>query len=209
MGAQNLKVRVINEITQESERDKQRRVGPSGIGDPCPRCLGRALAGESDESSFSIYPWLGTAAHLWLEHNTFAEAKHELKLFVGTVDGYGDIKGTTDLYLEGTVGDWKLVGLKKIKEYRLKGAPAKYRYQAQLYARGCELAGLSVDSIAIIFIPRDSMDVNDIYIHEEAYQPEMAEAALKRAGTIYALVQESGWESLPSDDDCWTCRMKY
>lgn len=211
MPASELKSRVILEITKGTERDKQKRVGPSGIGNPCPRCLGRELLGVESEREFSLYPWIGTAVHFYLEHTSFPDAKHELKLEVGEVPGYGTIKGTTDIYFpnEGIIGDWKIVGLKKIKEYRVKGVPTQYRYQAMMYARGCELAGMVVESIAIIFIPRDSGNVNDIWIYEEEYQPEMAEAALARAGVIYELAKKDGWESLPSDDDCWTCNRSW
>ena len=207
MAKSDLKLRVINEITKGTERDKQKRIGPSGLGNPCPRCLGRELLGTSDDRDFSLYPWIGTAVHAYLEDNTFKDAEHELKLYVGDVPGYGPINGTTDIYFpdEGIIGDWKIVGLKKIKEYRSKGVPIQYRYQTQVYGRGCELAGKLVESVAIIFIPRDSGNVNDIWIHEEEYQPEMAEAVLARAGKIYEIVQQDGWEGLPSDEDCWNC----
>lgn len=202
----DLKQRVIQEMSRPTARDGQSRIGPSGLGDPCPRCVGRALAApDATGSDFSLYPWLGTAGHTRMETDTFPDGQHELKLYVGDVEGYGPIKGTTDMYLEGTVVDWKFVGIKKIKTYRLKGAPDQYRYQAMLYGRGCELAGMPVENIAIVFIPRDSGDPQDIFVHEEAYQPEMAQAALDRAGLIYAAVLDSGWESLPSSGECWTC----
>ena len=161
-----------------------------------------------------MYPWIGTAVHYFMEHNTFPDAEHELRLYVGEVVGYGPIKGTTDMYIlveepDGTITayvlDWKIVGLKKIKSYIVNGPPEQYRYQANLYAKGIELAGKRVDQIAIGFIPRDSGNPNDIYIFEEEYRPELAEAALNRAGLIYEIVQSEGWESLPSDDDCYQC----
>lgn len=212
--ASSLKAAVLAEITQGTERDKQRRAGPSNIANPCPRCVGQSLAGVPDDRDFSLYPWIGTAVHHFLEHNTFPDAEHELKLYVGEVVGYGPIKGTTDMYIlieddDGIVTayvlDWKIVGLKKIKSYRVNGPPEQYRYQANLYGKGCELAGMRVDKIAICFIPRDSGNANDIYIFEEEYQPELAEVALKRAGLIYEIVQDEGWETLPSDDDCYQC----
>lgn len=203
------KVDLFKQITKATERDGQSRVGPSELGNPCPKCLGRALAGDKRPQDFSLYPWLGTAVHYFLEENTFPEAEHELKLYVGDVPGYGPIKGTTDMYRDGTVVDWKIVGLKKIKEYRSKGLRIQYRYQAQLYARGCELAGKPVTDIAVVLIPRDSGTLNDIWIHEEAYQPEMADKVLERAGKIYAVVQQDGWEGLPSDKDCWECNYGY
>lgn len=203
---------MIEEITKGTERDKQKRVGPSQLGG-CPRCLARGMMGEDEPQEFSLYPWAGTAVHEYLENHTFPDAEHELKLWVGDVEGYGPIKGTTDMYLFedeiGTVVDWKNSSVKKIKSMRLTGPSKLYRFQAQLYARGCELAGKQVDGVAIVFIPRDSMNVNDIWVYEEEYQPEMAQAALDRAATVYKMALESGWESLPSDDDCYTCSRQW
>lgn len=211
MSAGDLKLRLIQELTKPTERDKQRRVGPSEIGNPCPKCLGRALMDERADQDFSLYPWLGTAVHSYLEENVFPEGMHEMRLDVGEIPGYGPVKGTTDMYLEGSVVDWKIVGLKKIKGFKInpvghsRGVSTQYRYQSMIYAKGCELAGMPVDDINIVFIPRDSGDVKDIYVHSEAYQPEMADKALARAGFIYEFAQEKGWEALESDDDCYTC----
>lgn len=203
------KTEVIRAISKESERDKQYRVGPSSIGNPCPYCLGHELMGTSGQRDFSLLPWVGTAVHGWMERETFPDAEHELRLYVGDIDGYGRIVGTTDLYDPrdgGTVVDWKVVGKKKIQEYRLKGPKTQYRYQAQLYARGAELSGRPVAHIQIVFIPRDSDgDPQGIWIHTEDYQPAMAEAALERAGTIYHKALNG--ETLPSHKDCYECRI--
>lgn len=223
MANSELKFQLLNQITQPTARDQQRRVGPSSLGNPCPHCLGREMfmtdhTVEGFGDDFSMYPWIGTAVHSYLEQNVFQtpDFLHEQRLYVGDVPLYGPIKGTADLVHKdatpqlGTfVGDWKIVGLKKIKSYRANGAPKQYRFQIQLYARGCELAGYPVESVAIIFIPRDSGNANDIFIHEEAYQPVMAEAALQRAGEIYQVVLSDGYESLPSDPDCWVCNTRW
>lgn len=223
MGKSEFKFQLINQITEPSARTLQRRVGPSSLGNPCAKCLGREMWMtdndiEGYEDEFSMYPWIGTAVHAYLEDNVFQtdDFLHEQKLYVGDVRNYGPIKGTADLvhkeptpHLPTLVGDWKIVGLKKIKSYRVNGAPSQYRYQAQIYARGCELAGMPVENIAIIFIPRDSGNVNDIFVHEEQYQPEMAARALDRAGDIYEAVLSDGWASLPSHVDCWQCNSRW
>lgn len=211
--ASSLKSRVIAEITVGTDRDKQRRAGPSNISNTCPRCVGQSLAGVSEDRDFSLYPWLGTAGHEYLENHAFqgADAEREMKLYCGEVEGYGPIKGTSDLVLYDeqtdtwTVVDYKFVGIKKIKSYIVNGPPENYRFQTQIYGRGVELDGKTIAKVAICFIPRDSGNVNDIYVYEEAYQPEMAEAAFARASLIYQIVQSDGWESLPSDDDCYQC----
>lgn len=146
-----------------------------------------------------------------MEHNTFPEAEHELRLHIGEIEGYGSIVGTTDMWYadEGAVVDWKIVGLKNLKKYRVNGVSQQYRFQAMLYGLGCHLTGKEVKKVAIVFIPRDSGNVKDIWVHEEEWQPEMAEAALARAQAIYDHVKVHGWRDLESDDDCFQCRMDW
>lgn len=212
----DLRLRVIQEITKKSERDKQTRVGPSEIGKSCDKCLGRALMHERADQDFSLYPWIGTAVHYFMESNTFPDQEHELRLYVGDIPGYGPVNGTTDMaYVEEdgsiTVVDWKVVGIKTLKKYRVSGVSDQYRFQAMTYARGLELLGRPVKKVAIVFIPRDSMNVKDIWVHEEEYQPEMAENALARAGALYSWLQEEGnhWRDLDEDYDCFQCNNIY
>lgn len=208
-----IRTRVIAEITKPTERDGQKRVGPSELGNSCAKCLARALMDERPEQDFSLYPWLGTGVHYFMEHKTFPDAQHELKLHVGDVPGYGPIKGTSDMYdpEEKAVVDWKIVGLKKLKSYRVNGVSTQYRYQAQLYGAGCVRIGLPVDKVAICFIPRDSGNVRDIWVYEEAFQQEMADAALDRAGELWKWLQEPGnhWSQLASDTDCFQCNHNW
>lgn len=205
--------RLIREITQPTDRDLQTRAGPSELGKDCAKCVGRALMNERQEQDFSLYPWLGTGNHLYMEQETFPDCEHELKLLVGEVEGYGPIKGTTDMYdpVEKAVVDWKFVGNKNLKKYRASGVSQVYRVQGQLYARGCELSGRPVETVRIAFIPRDSGNVKDIWVHEEDYQPEMAQAALDRASAIWAWLQEDGntWQSLDEGIDCFQCNYMW
>lgn len=202
---------VIHEITRPTDRDKQRKVGPSEIGNPCTQCLGRALTNERREQDFSLYPWLGTAGHYYLEDNTFKDEEHELRLRVGHINGYGDITGTTDMWYKKykAAVDWKFVGNKKIKQYRTSGVPDQYRYQIMMYGLGLHLKGEPIENIAIVFIPRDSGNVKDIWVHEEAWNKEMAEAALERAQAVFDHVKVHGWRDLPQDDDCYQCNMDW
>lgn len=205
--------RVIQEITRPTARDGQSRVGPSEIGNPCDRCLGRGLVDQRPEQEFSLYPWLGTGNHFYMEHETFKDQEHELRLDVGEVRGYGTIKGSTDMYddVEEAVVDWKFVGAKKIKDYKVNGVPMQYRFQAQLYARGCERQGKPIEKLAIVFIPRDSGNVKEIFVHEEVYNPDMALAALERASQIYEFLLENDmqWNKLEEGDSCFQCNYNW
>lgn len=210
----DIKTAVIHEITKKTARDKQRRVGPSDLGG-CPRCLAEKMLGEGDGfgDDFSLYPWIGTAVHHYLEYSTFPGAQHELRVSVGEIPGYGEIKGTTDLLLPwddgATVLDWKIVALKRIRDFRVNGVSKQYRYQVQMYGKGAVNEGFNVDSVAICFIPRDSQNVNEIWVHEEAYQPEMVDRVMLRAEKIYQQALAKGVDSIPSDDDCYTCNRRW
>lgn len=209
----NIRDMVISEITQPTQRDKQKKIGPSEIGNPCEICVARALNNDRHSQSFSLYPWIGTAVHYFMEKKTFDEEMHELRVTVGEIEGYGTIHGTCDMVLTEPDGDaivdWKVVGLKKIKHYKLNGIPEQYRYQAMLYGLGAKNFGLDINKIAIVFIPRDSGNVKDIWVHEEQWQPEMAEAALARAKAIFDHIKTKGYTELESDSECYQCNYTW
>ena len=112
---------IIRELTKPSERDKQRKVGPSELGDLCERCLAEKLLGVHDEEkTYPLAPMIGTAFHLYLE--TTLDLKDYLKetrVTVGTIEGYGNISGTADGFdvESGHVVDYKVLSKKKIKAF--------------------------------------------------------------------------------------------
>lgn len=171
-------------LTARSERDKQRRVGPSGLGKCCDLCLGEDLMGikrPGENEKTPIAPLLGTAFHLLCEKRSRdtereAEILVEQSVHVGDVGGYGPIKGTLDRFdIEAEeVMDWKLVSLKKrdafkrlyrksqrngfdavIKDY---GAAQFLQYYIQLclYGKGMEDQGYDVSTVSLLLLPRDA-----------------------------------------------------
>lgn len=171
-------------LTARSERDKQHRVGPSGLGKCCDLCLAEDLLGikrpgENDKTP--IAPLLGTAFHLLCEKRSRdlereAEVLVEQPVHVGDVGGYGPIKGTLDRFdvEAGEVMDWKLVSLKKrdvfMRLYRKSqrdgfdaiiedyGAAQILQYYIQLclYGKGMEDQGYDVNSVTLLLLPRDA-----------------------------------------------------
>ena len=214
---------VIETITQESERDKQRRIGPSDLGDSCAYCLASKMLGIIAPRSFSIYPWLGTAVHLWMEEQERDNplVKTEQRVEVGEVPGYGKITGTMDRYGYDydIVGDYKLLGTKKIKGFK-KGYVLnpdgtvtihderlwQYYVQINSYAKGAENAGHPVKWVSLILIPRDgSGSINDLEVIAFPYNPDVVNEALARAGLIYEYASRHGVDSLESDPSCYAC----
>jgi len=171
-------------LTARSERDKQHRVGPSGLGKCCDLCLGEDLKsikrpGENEKTP--VAPLLGTAFHLLCEKRSRdmereAEVLVEQPVHVGDVGGYGPIKGTLDRFdiAAGVVMDWKLVSLKKrdvfLRLYRKSqrdgfdsivadyGAAQFLQYYIQLclYGKGMEDQGYDVNNVTLLLLPRDA-----------------------------------------------------
>lgn len=171
-------------LTARSKRDKQRRVGPSGLGKCCDLCLAEDLLGikrpgENDKTP--IAPLLGTAFHLLCEKRSHdleweSEVLVEQPVHVGDVGGYGPIKGTLDRFdiRDGEVMDWKLVSRKKkgIFEHlhreamwggfglitKLEGAAQFLQYYIQLclYGKGMEDRGYDVNNVTLLLLPRDA-----------------------------------------------------
>lgn len=171
-------------LIARTERDKQHRVGPSGLGKCCDLCLGEDLMsiqrpGENDKTP--IAPLLGTAFHLLCEKRSRdmereSEVLVEQPVVVGEIAQYGEIKGTLDRFdiKAGEVMDWKLVSLKKrdafkrlyrksqrdgfdaiVEDY---GAAQFLQYYIQLclYGKGMEDLGYDVNNVTLLLLPRDA-----------------------------------------------------
>ena len=212
--------KIIAEITKPSERDKQRLIGPSGIGG-CPRCVGEELAGVLPEQypdlpytdSFGLGAWIGTAVHAYIEATMkLPGAIAEQKNVIFELEGYGTIKGSTDLFIDGHVVDYKVLGKANFDKLRLlyKTEPNKiptqtYRCQQHLYGYGWEQLGYEVKSVNILAIPKMSNDPDDIRWYTEHYSREIALKFIDRLKKIWQHVRDGELELLPSDSDCYTC----
>src|SRR5690554_2207235 len=119
-----LKRLVLDLLRSPSARTKQRKIGPSGIGDPCAYCLAQALlANKPGQSQYWLGAKIGDAIHKLLEteaaqhvkgplsyhFKALANAKLEESVLIGTIPGYGEVWGSPDLYLtaENHLVDYK------------------------------------------------------------------------------------------------------
>ena len=211
---------IIAGITQQSERDKQRNIGPSEIGG-CPRCVGERLAEVLPEqypdlpytSSFGLGAWIGTAVHAYLEEQlNIPGSVTEQKNFIYELEGYGSIKGSTDLFVPPNVFDFKVAGKYNFDKMKLawRQEPNKiptttYRVQQMLYGYGWELKGYKIDKVGLCVIPKLSNDPDDITFFMEKYNPAVAERALERLEKIWHYVQDNRLEELPCEPDCYVC----
>jgi hypothetical protein len=194
---------IIAERIESAPRSLQAELGPSEVGDPCARRIGHKLAGSPERTQPPKWKaTVGTAIHAWLAdcfdaNNLAVAAEHlggqERWLIEQRVDVGDGVTGTADLYdrVTATVVDWKSVGPTMLKGYRKDGPGEQYRRQLHLYGLGLERAGLPVDAVMIVFLPRQG-ELSDGYAWHEAYSAELAADALERYRGVRLIVDALG-----------------
>lgn len=186
---------IIEVLSRPSARDRQRRIGPSELGDLCERCLAEKLLGahEDDDRGTPFAPMLGTALHTYLEKTVgdpldgISGYMAETRVRVGEIDGYGPVSGTVDGFdrRRGHVIDYKLLSKRKIKAFSsatyfgddgsvefyanaaIESQLKKYYYQMQLYGKGIEDEGYDVSHTSLVLFPRDCTTET---LHEAAHE---------------------------------------
>ena len=214
---------------QESDRDKQRKVGASQISDPCTRHLAHALVQTVQEpQKYWLGGKLGTAVHGFLEAAIasssdvlFADAIVEQKINLGYVAGYGTISSKPDLVLPSSrlLIDWKTTTrakIKKIKDY-LDGVKQdaesaytvqKYFGQAQLYAWGLNNSGIKIDRVTLVFINRDGTYENDIYTYGVDYDESFAVALWTRLSALWTELEDGAHpDNYEPHPQCYKCKI--
>lgn len=199
------------------DRTRQTAIGPSGIGNPCTRCLARHALGRPLEREYGD-PWcaiIGTAVHSWLaeaaEHSNFT-AGEDWWLAETRVHPHPDVMpagGSADLYdvLRKTVIDHKVVSAERLKAFKRNGPGLTYRRQAHLYGLGYHRLGKPVEHVAVAFWCRGGR-LSDLHVWTEPYDVDVAMEAITRYRTIRDQALALGGAVLPllpADPNCWDC----
>lgn len=220
---------VIEDAITNHPRSLQRTIGPSEIGTPCEHCLAAKLAGwEQTRDGVAWLPTVGTAVHAWIEeafgrHEATRNAVHttglryltEARTMVGHIGGR-EIWGSTDLVdlQVGMTVDWKIVGAFTLKA--AKGGPSPvYRVQADLYAKGWNDAGHRIDHVAIAYLPRNAVSLDQAVWWSAPHDRQRAVDALDRANRLHtnltalesiSTAARDAWiTQLLRDPKCWDC----
>lgn len=221
---------VLIDYDASRPRSMQTRLGPSELGTPCDQQIARKLAGAPRRpvTSPTWAPFQGTAVHaemekvvaFWNERLGRVRWLAEDDLVIDDeIAGHGD---AYDLDFDEVV-DWKHVGttaLDKLRAARRAGkTPAEqvspeYRVQAHLYGVGHERKGRPVKWVRLVLLAR-SWQFEDSDEWTEAYQPEIAFAALTRYYAIQDLLRAFDVannpdlitlvQATPSSDSCKWC----
>lgn len=198
---------ILNEI-RGHERSAQRKIGPSGLGTPCPSQLAYMLTSPNtmEDPRDQWRQTVGVAVHDKLERavkkapgygvSVFAERKVSVGEIYLPGQGMVEIEGTCDAYIDGVILDWKIPGLTNLRKYRKQDDPGKsYMYQSHLYGRGYIRAGLPVTDVAVFMLP-NSGEWRDRYWWSEPYSEAKALKALERASKYGKAIEEFGLEAV-------------
>jgi hypothetical protein len=77
-----------------------------------------------------------------------------------------------------------------------------------LYLYGLRASDRRADHAVLVFIPRDSNDVADIWVASCRYRPEIAEGVLRRAAHLTAVVRSGGLAGLKPHAQCFPCSIQ-
>lgn len=196
---------ILEAAMMNTPRSLQKQIGPSELGVECDQCLANMLAGTPKHPEAAWLPQIGTAVHAWAEMvmlaHEFTRADlgmgsrylPETRVTVGNVNGI-PITGSIDLFdiASGTVIDYKIVGTTTLKKSKAHGASVQYQRQGMLYAKGMEDAGYTVTSVAILFLPRNSISLSEAYPWQAPYNRQTALDTLEHADSIAKAIAALG-----------------
>lgn len=208
---------------RSSPRSRQRSIGPSELGDPCDRRIAYRIAGVEPLNKHGD-PWpavVGTAVHSWLERaiNRY-QKQHGYQGWLTELRVSPDnmVHGHSDLFHEpsGTVVDFKTTNKETISKLH-RGSPPSPGYitQINLYGLGHERAGRLVKNVSLVYYPRSGW-LNDAFVWQDIYKPEIAHQALARMYQIGFRLLDLEIEKHPqlfseidatSGDNCVWCPM--
>lgn len=199
----NVLVERLIALDNNRPRTKQIAIGVSSLGD-CRRKVWHMNRGDVGTGQGTRLPAImGTAIHSAIEaaflNGIPGRAALDQPMLEHRVEIAGLPPATIDYYdpLEMEVVDWKTIKKNGIPYFVSK----QKRWQVQVYGYLLEQAGFPVRTVSLVGIPRDGNE-NDIIVHSEPYNEQIALEALK----WLADVQESVEPPAPERDANSWCK---
>ena len=189
-------------------RSQQTRLGPSDLSSPCARKIGYGLLQVPAvvPNDVSLYAYVGTGLHRQLEDACKAAGPRwstEKRVSVPINDTV-TVTGHLDAYDHDTktVIDWKSRGANKPSQ----ATRDKHHQQLGWYGLGAILAGLVVDHLAIVYIPRNGT-LADIEVDARPVDMPAIEAQIRRYESLLAATAAGPavLPMLPTEHDCKFC----
>lgn len=180
-------------IASTSARSAQAHLGPSEIGQACPRRLAYRIAGtpivNMPDPTKAL---LGTGFHEVMA-NGFRRLDGSARFLIEQPVSYRGVAGTVDLFdrYRHVVLDWKTTAKNRIAKYRRDGPSTNYVVQAHIYAQALIAAGERVDTVALVFIPRDGL-LGDVWTWSTTPDQAKADTAIDRYHEIRTATEQGG-----------------
>jgi len=216
--------KLIERQAARAPRSLQVHLGPSELGTRCHRQIVGKMIGTPRTNHVSHF-WpaiIGTATHAWLaqalldENARLGRERFLAELRVAPVPQHA---GSTDAFDwdDGTLIDWKVLAPTSMDKIRSPdGPPYRYKVQLLLYWLGALLAGLPVQRIAIVALPRTTPNLDTMYVWAHEPGPEdaalvaevLAVTALRQKMATAILTGHMRLEDIPitpSNDECYFC----
>jgi hypothetical protein len=184
-----------------SPRSLQARLGASEIGQRCERRISYRIAGTPVVNHPDpLRALLGTGFHA-----AMAEGFRRLdggmnRYLVEERVEYRGIPGQVDLFdrVQRWLIDYKTTTLQNLRRYARNGVSPNYAVQAQIYAQGLIAAGEDVQTVALVFIPREAKTVGDIWCWSRPVDRSIADDAIDRYERIADKTARLGPAAVPA-----------
>lgn len=184
---------VVLDAARRAPRSQQTALGPSEIGEPCPRKLAYKLMRHRESNAGGdLWPSIvGTAVHAWLaaaftaENGRLGRIRYLVEQRVTIRPG---LDGTCDLYDAdtATIVDHKVPGATSMNRAKKDGPSLGYISQIHLYGYGYAQLGLPVERVALALYPRAGL-LSGLWVWSAPYDESVAQSALTRHDTILEL----------------------
>lgn len=170
--------RVLEARDDARPRTQQVEIGPSQLGGCRRRVMYELRRTPHVNPTERLASMLGTATHHMIEEAFAAYGDPDDYLIEVEVPGVEDIglgPGHIDLYRKSdkSINDWKSSKKKSLRYFPKQ----QQRWQVHTYGFLASSAGLPVEIVRLIAIPRDGT-FDDIVVHEEPYDEDIAWQAM-------------------------------
>lgn len=173
-------VRALREVDGNRARSRQIAIGVSSLGD-CRRKVWHMSKGDpKSNETLSLPAIMGTAIHSAIEAAILTQYEDRDESHMPMLEHRVEVEGlppaTIDFFdpLYGEVVDWKTITLKNVDYF----VSQQKRWQVQVYGYLLAQSGFYVKTVTLVGIARDGTE-NDIVIHSEPYDEDVALQALK------------------------------
>lgn len=99
----------------------------------------------------------------------------------------------------------RMIALMSRAEEHSGGVPVEYLGQTMLYVHGVRRSKREAEYAVLVFIPRDSNNITDIWVASCAYRPDVVEGVLRRATHLAEVVLGGGMGDLKPHPKCFPC----